>query len=100
MAIKSPNAARIVAQYAHPNQLDPRQNNQQVNVATVDPFYGPIIAKIDSIFGQLGVQDEPCKERLLCSMYKNPVRYSPHSNFISAELSRWDKSVNGFLKIK
>lgn len=81
--IKSPTATRIAAQYqAVP---DPRQNS---NLA-VDPFYSPILMKIDTIFAQLGIHDEPCKERLLCSMYKNPAQYSPHSNFISAELSRW-----------
>lgn len=83
--IKSPTATRIVAQYqALP---DPRQSGQN---AAVDPFYSPILMKIDTIFAQLGIHDEPCKERLLCSMYKNPTQYSPHSNFISAELSRWD----------
>jgi hypothetical protein len=25
----------------------------------------------------------------VCSMYKTPSRFSPHSNFISAELSRY-----------
>lgn len=81
---KNPTASRIAAQYqAMP---DPRQNGN--SLATIDPFYGPILTKIDTIFGQLGVNDEPCKERLLCSMYKNPTQYSPHSNFISAELSR------------
>lgn len=81
---KNPTASRIVAQYqAMP---DPRQNSN--SLASIDPFYGPILTKIDTIFAQLGVNDEPCKERLLCSMYKNPTQYSPHSNFISAELSR------------
>lgn len=85
---KNPTASRIVAQYqAMP---DPRQNGIQINqnLAAIDPFYGPILTKIDTIFAQLSVNDEPCKERLLCSMYKNPTQYSPHSNFISAELSR------------
>ena len=59
-----------------------------MNLAAIDPFYGPILTKIDTIFAQLGVSEEACKERLLCSMYKNPTQYSPHSNFISAELSR------------
>lgn len=81
---KNPTASRIAAQYqAYP---DPRNNG--LDLASVDPFYGPILIKIDTIFSQLGVSDEACKERLLCSMYKNPTQYSPHSNFISAELSR------------
>ncbi|XP_055849740.1 uncharacterized protein LOC129914487 isoform X1 [Episyrphus balteatus] len=53
-----------------------------------DEFYTPILDKIDKILGSLGFVDNHCKERLTCSMYKNPIRFSPHSNFLSAELSR------------
>lgn len=53
-----------------------------------DPFYSPILEKVDAIFSKLGVHSEGCRERLICSMYKNPGRFSPHSNLLSAELSR------------
>lgn len=53
-----------------------------------DDFYGPIINKLEDIFKQLRFMDEPCRERLVCSMYKNPAVYSPHSNLVSNELSR------------
>lgn len=53
-----------------------------------DQFYSPILSKLDRVFNQLGFADENCRERLICSMYKNPTRYSPHSNYVSAELSR------------
>ncbi|KAK6622102.1 hypothetical protein RUM44_001909 [Polyplax serrata] len=56
--------------------------------ATYDPFYSPILQKIDNIFVQLNFNDEPCRERLICSMYKTPQRFSPHSNLLSHELSR------------
>lgn len=56
--------------------------------SAADPFYGPMLARLDAVFSQLGVHDEGCKERVVCSMYKNPLRYSPHSNLVSAELSR------------
>lgn len=55
---------------------------------TYDPFYSPILEKIDKILNQLDFTDEPCKERLICSMYKSPSKFSPHSNLLSAELSR------------
>lgn len=58
--------------------------------SAADPFYGPMLARLDAVFSQLGVHDEGCKERVVCSMYKNPLRYSPHSNLVSAELSRWE----------
>ncbi|XP_052863658.1 uncharacterized protein LOC128270296 [Anopheles cruzii] len=54
----------------------------------VDPFYSPILQRLDKVFNSLGIVDENCRERLVCSMYKNPVKYSPHSNYVSAELSR------------
>ncbi|XP_041765421.1 uncharacterized protein LOC121590098 isoform X1 [Anopheles merus] len=54
----------------------------------VDPFYSPILQRLDKVFNSLGIVDESCRERLVCSMYKNPVKYSPHSNYVSAELSR------------
>lgn len=55
---------------------------------TYDPFYSPILEKIDKILVGLGFNDEGCRERLICSMYKNPTKFSPHSNLLSAELSR------------
>lgn len=54
-----------------------------------DAFYSPILEKIDKILVGLGFVEEPCRERLICSMYKNPTKFSPHSNLLSAELSRW-----------
>ncbi|KAL2746251.1 hypothetical protein V1477_004621 [Vespula maculifrons] len=53
-----------------------------------DEYYGPIISRLEEIFVQLRFFDESCRERLVCSMYKNPSIYSPHSNLVSNELSR------------
>uniref|UniRef100_A0A1I8Q3J2 Uncharacterized protein n=1 Tax=Stomoxys calcitrans TaxID=35570 RepID=A0A1I8Q3J2_STOCA len=64
------------------------QDGQPLMPLNYDPFYSPILLKIDKIIEQLGINDEACKERVICSMYKDPDRYSPHSNFVSAELSR------------
>lgn len=58
------------------------------SLALYDPFYSPILEKIDKILLGLGFNEEPCRERLICSMYKNPPKFSPHSNLLSAELSR------------
>lgn len=69
-------------------KLSPSYSQQSTTKASHDPFYSPILEKIDKIFHSLGVNDEPCRERLICSMYKNPVKFSPHSNLLSAELSR------------
>ncbi|XP_058463954.1 uncharacterized protein LOC131438138 isoform X2 [Malaya genurostris] len=54
----------------------------------IDPFYSPILQRMDKVFNSLGIMDENCRERLICAMYKTPAKYSPHSNYISAELSR------------
>ncbi|XP_076629838.1 DUF1676 domain-containing protein Osi17 [Colletes latitarsis] len=53
-----------------------------------DEYYGPIVGRLEDIFKQLRFFEESCKERLVCSMYKNPTVYSPHSNLVSNELSR------------
>ncbi|XP_055677118.1 uncharacterized protein LOC129786255 [Lutzomyia longipalpis] len=76
--------------HQQPFVQDPQHQQNILRNATGlgDPFYGPIVQRIDRIFQQMGVVEEGCKERLVCSMYKNPARFSPHSNFISAELSR------------
>lgn len=55
---------------------------------TDDEYYGPIIGRLEDIFAQLRFHEGPCRERLVCSMYKNPAVYSPHSNLVSNELSR------------
>lgn len=61
---------------------------QPLTPKPIDPFYSPILSKLDQIFHSMGYQDEPCKERIVCNMYREPTQYSPQSNYISAELSR------------
>jgi hypothetical protein len=56
-----------------------------------DPFYSPLLSRLDSIFQQLGLgrdSDERCREKLVCLMYSNPAKYAPYSNLVSAQLSR------------
>jgi hypothetical protein len=70
--------------------LTPRPTSESTTVlVTYDPFYSPILQKMDNVFVQVGFNEEACRERLVCSMYKTPSRFSPHSNLISAELSRY-----------
>lgn len=57
---------------------------------TDDEYYGPIIARLENIFEQLRFHEETCREMLVCNMYKNPAGYSPHSNLVSNELSRYE----------
>ncbi|KAG5884636.1 hypothetical protein JTB14_035731 [Gonioctena quinquepunctata] len=70
-------------------------NNDIYNAASItfDPFYSPILEKVDKILNELEFFDEPCRERLICSMYNDPEKFSPHSNLISAELSRDSKEL-------
>lgn len=62
--------------------------HQPLTPKPIDPFYSPILSKLDNIFHQMGYVDEPCKERMVCNMYRDPLKYSPHSNYVSVELSR------------
>lgn len=64
-------------------------------VATHDPVYTPVVQKLDEIFHELAVAEEPCKEKLVCKMYGDPGRFSPHSNLVSAQLSSETAASSG-----
>lgn len=55
-----------------------------------DPFYSPLLSRLDAVFQQLGLAngEEVCREKLICLMYSNPAKYAPYSNLVSAQLSR------------
>ncbi|XP_054258839.1 uncharacterized protein LOC128983552 isoform X2 [Macrosteles quadrilineatus] len=57
-------------------------------LANYDPFYSPLLSRLDAVFQQLGHTDEVCRERLVCHMYNNPAKFAPFSNLVSAQLSR------------
>lgn len=56
-----------------------------------DPFYSPVLSRLDAIFQQLGLPmgNEDCREKLVCLMYKSPAKFAPYSNLVSAQLSRY-----------
>jgi len=60
----------------------------QAEVENYDPFYSPLLSRIDSIFMHLGHTTEGCRERVVCSIYKLPMKYAPYSNLLSAQLSK------------
>ncbi|KAG7190716.1 hypothetical protein KM043_006792 [Ampulex compressa] len=53
-----------------------------------DPFYSPLLSRLDAVFSRLGHTTEGCREYAVCAMYRNPARYAPYSNLVSAQLSR------------
>ncbi|XP_029669803.1 uncharacterized protein LOC115239429 [Formica exsecta] len=53
-----------------------------------DPFYSPLLSRLDAVFSRLGHNTEGCREYAVCAMYRNPARYAPYSNLVSAQLSR------------
>ncbi|XP_055852407.1 uncharacterized protein LOC129916457 [Episyrphus balteatus] len=59
-------------------------------LSNYDPFYSPLLSRLDAIFEQLGLKskDENCREKLICFMYADPQKYAPYSNLVSAQLSR------------
>ena len=59
-----------------------------------DPFYSPLLSRLDSVFKQLGYESENCRERLVCAMYNNPAKFAPYSNLVSAQLSRLVRNFN------
>ncbi|XP_066971592.1 uncharacterized protein [Macrobrachium rosenbergii] len=56
-------------------------------IYALDPFYGSRLSRIDVIFHQLGVQEEGCREQVVCNIYKNPDVYTPYSDFLSRQLT-------------
>jgi hypothetical protein len=59
-------------------------------LANYDPFYSPLLSRLDAVFQQLSLQNnqELCREKLVCLMYANPAKFAPYSNLVSAQLSR------------
>lgn len=59
-------------------------------LSNYDPFYSPLLSRLDSVFAQLKLnsENESCREKLICLMYANPAKYAPYSNLVSAQLSR------------
>ncbi|XP_041631654.1 uncharacterized protein Osi24 [Drosophila kikkawai] len=59
-------------------------------LSNYDPFYSPLLSRLDSVFAQLKLdpENEACREKLICLMYANPAKYAPYSNLVSAQLSR------------
>ncbi|KAH8406947.1 hypothetical protein KR222_001259, partial [Zaprionus bogoriensis] len=59
-------------------------------LSNYDPFYSPLLSRLDSVFAQLKLnsENENCREKLICLMYANPAKYAPYSNLVSAQLSR------------
>lgn len=78
-------------------------------LSNYDPFYSPLLSRLDGIFARLGltpsentiegqvqvggqtvndVKLESCREQLICLMYASPAKYAPYSNLVSAQLSR------------
>lgn len=56
-----------------------------------DPFYSPLLSRLDAVFQQLSLptENETCRQKLICLMYTNPAKYAPYSNLVSAQLSRY-----------
>ncbi|CAK1541131.1 unnamed protein product [Leptosia nina] len=68
---------------------------QQEILAAEDPdtvqaeqFYGSLLEKVDVILAPMGAVDIGCKERAICSLYRDPFGHAPYSNLVSNELSK------------
>lgn len=54
-----------------------------------DDYFGPIVQRLDEILLQMGIVEEGCKVSFVCKVYRDPLGYSPTSNHVSIELSRY-----------
>ncbi|XP_063706269.1 uncharacterized protein LOC134835326 [Culicoides brevitarsis] len=64
--------------------------NSSLLLTNYDPFYSPLLSRLDAVFQQLKLptDNESCRQKLICLMYTNPSKYAPYSNLVSAQLSR------------
>lgn len=64
--------------------------NSSLLLTNYDPFYSPLLSRLDAVFQQLSLpaESEFCRQKLICLMYTNPAKYAPYSNLVSAQLSR------------
>ncbi|XP_071538905.1 uncharacterized protein [Panulirus ornatus] len=58
-----------------------------VPIYALDTFYGSRLSRIDAIFHQMKVEEEGCREQVVCNIYKNPDVYTPYSDFLSRQLT-------------
>ncbi|XP_058978705.1 uncharacterized protein LOC101900144 [Musca domestica] len=88
-------SAPMVNKPAAPANMNTFQQFQKVPASSLllsnyDPFYSPLLSRLDSVFAQLKLNsdNEDCREKVICLMYANPAKYAPYSNLVSAQLSR------------
>ncbi|EDW14691.2 uncharacterized protein LOC6573139 [Drosophila mojavensis] len=88
----APGMAKKPASPANMNTFQSFQKvpNSSLLLSNYDPFYSPLLSRLDSVFAQLKLnsENEHCREKLICLMYANPAKYAPYSNLVSAQLSR------------
>jgi len=68
-------------------ERNPAAKGKSVTMYDLDPFYGPRLSRADAIFAQMNIQEEGCREQVVCNMYKNPEVYTPLSDFLSRQLT-------------
>ncbi|KAL7729421.1 hypothetical protein ACLKA6_008984 [Drosophila palustris] len=92
LGMAAPGMAKKPPSPANMNTFQSFQNvpSSSLLLSNYDPFYSPLLSRLDSVFGQLQLnsENENCREKLICLMYANPAKYAPYSNLVSAQLSR------------
>ncbi|KAG7297252.1 hypothetical protein JYU34_019193 [Plutella xylostella] len=61
---------------------------QDPDTIAADKFYSPLLDRVDGILAPLGAADVGCRERAVCSLYREPFSHAPYSNLLSNELSK------------
>uniref|UniRef100_T1IIY5 Uncharacterized protein n=1 Tax=Strigamia maritima TaxID=126957 RepID=T1IIY5_STRMM len=57
----------------------PLEDDEQYDL---DPWHGPRLRKLDFYFEQLNIDDEACRERLMCEIAAEPDTYYPLSQLL------------------
>jgi len=89
--LKDVSSEASLAPTATPAPATPSRNpaakGKNVPMYALDPFYGPRLSRADAIFAQMDIEEEGCREQVVCNMYKNPEVYTPLSDFLSRQLT-------------
>lgn len=80
----------------HSNRLEEQERtfDSENQEYFFNPITGPLLSRIDTLFFFLQVHDDTCRQRAICEIVQNQLKFSPLSDFL---LSLFRKSRSNFL---
>lgn len=70
------------------NDINKASYNPNSTDYKFDPFYGPLLSRLEAYFGLLRISDIPCRWKLLCHISMAPEDYKPISTLFRSLFER------------